>query len=117
MIKYYCDTNSRLFVVVGDGFNDFPMQKDADLPVGILSPEILQVRNTCNVMVIDFSQIAELILVYGNFRKILKIRLNLNYILNLLFVLNNLMLNLYYLFIITFDIPVERALITLNYNI
>ena len=142
MIKNYCAKNSRL-LAVGDGFNDFSMLRDADLSVGILSREILQVRNTCDVIVSNFSQIVDLILVHGtwNYRKILKIGLisfYLHFLLlipkllylndnlygycfydeyNLIFVLNVLILNLYCLFMITFDIPVERALITLNYNI
>ena len=142
MIKNYCSKNSRL-LAVGDGFNDFSMLRDADLSVGILSREILQVRNTCDVIVSNFSQIVDLILVHGtwNYRKILKIGLMsfyLHFLLlipkflylndnlygycfyeenNLIFVLNVLILNLYVLFMITFDIPVERALITLNINI
>lgn len=36
---------------------------------------------------------------------------------NLIFMLNILILNLYVLFMITFDLPVERALITLNFNV
>lgn len=142
MIKNYCSKNSRL-LAVGDGFNDFSMLREADLSIGILSREILQVRNTCDVIVSNFSQIVDLILVHGtwNYRKILKIGLisfylhlvllipkllylNDNYYgycfydeNNLIFMLNILILNLYVLFMITFDLPVERALITLNFNV
>ena len=142
MIKNYCSKNSRL-LAAGDGFNDFSMLREADLSVGIVSREILQVRNTCDVIVTNFSQIVDLILVHGtiNYRKILKIGLlsfYLHFLLlipkvlylnenfnglsfydgyNLIFTLNILVLNLFILFMETFDIPVERALITLNMNI
>ena len=142
MIKNYCSKNSRL-LAVGDGFNDFSMLREADLSVGILSREILQVRNTCDAIVSHFSQIVDLILVHGtwNYRKILKIGLISFYIHflllipkllflndnvygysfydenNLIFLLNVFVLNLYALFMITFDLPVERALITLNSNV
>lgn len=81
MIKNYCSKNSRL-LAVGDGFNDFSMLREADLSIGILSREILQVRNTCDVIVSNFSQIVDLILVHGtwNYRKILKIGLIFIYI-------------------------------------
>ena len=142
MIKNYCSKNSQL-LAVGDGFNDFSMLKEADLSIGILSREILQVRNTCDVIVNNFSQIVDLILVHGtwNYLKILKIGLvsfYLHFLLlfpkaiylndnlygfcfysenNLIFVLNVLILNLFVLFMITFDLPIERALITLNVNV
>ena len=142
MIKNYCSKNSRL-LAVGDGFNDFSMLREADLSVGILSREILQVRNTCDVIVSNFSQIVDLILVHGtlNYRKILKIGLLSFYMhfllllpklfyLNenfnglcfydghtLIFILNILVLNIFVLLMVTFDIPVERALITLNMNV
>ena len=139
MIKNYCSKNSRL-LAVGDGFNDFSMLREADLSVGIISKEILQLRNTCDVIVSNISQIVDLILVHGtwNYKKILKISvlsfylhflllfpklfyLNENFSgfsfydgFNFIFTLNMLVLNLYILFMITFDIPVERDLITLN---
>ena len=142
MIKNYCSKNSRL-LAAGDGFNDFSMLREADLSVGILSREILQVRNTCDVIVSNFSQIVDLILVHGtwNYKKILKISLISFYIHflllipkllylnnnlygfcfydnnNLIFILNIFVLNLYILFMITFDLPVERALISLNFNV
>ena len=142
MIKNYCSKNSRL-LAVGDGFNDFSMLREADLSIGILSREILQVRNTCDVIVSNFSQIVDLILVHGtlNYKKILKIGLlsfymhflllipklfylneNFNGLCfydgnNLIFILNILVLNIFVLLMVTFDIPVERALITLNMNV
>ena len=142
MIENYCSKNSKL-LAAGDGFNDFSMLREADLSVGILSREILQVRNTCDVIVSNFSQIVDLILVHGtlNYRKILKISLlsfYMHFLLlipkllylnenfygqcfydeyNLIFILNILLLNLYILFMETFDVPVERALITLNMNV
>jgi len=71
MIKMYCCKNSKV-LSVGDGFNDFTMLKEADLSIGIRSREILQVRNTCDIIVTQFSQIVDLILVHGtwNFWKI-----------------------------------------------
>ena len=142
MIKNYCSKNSRL-LAAGDGFNDFSMLREADLSVGILSREILQVRNTCDVIVSHFSQIVDLILVHGtwNYKKILQIALlsfYMHFLLlipklfylnenfngfcfydenNLIFTLNVFVLNLFILLMITFDVPIERALITLNMNI
>ena len=142
MIKNYCAKNSRL-LAIGDGFNDFSMLREADLSIGIFTKEILQVRNTCDALVSNFSQIVDLILVHGtwNYKKILKIALlsfYLHFLLlipkllylnenfhgfsfydqfNLIFTLNILVLNLFILFMFTFDVPVERALITLNINI
>ena len=142
MIKNYCSKNSRL-LAVGDGFNDFSMLREADLSIGIISKEILQLRNTCDAIVSSFSQIVNLILVHGtwNYKKILKISLlsfYLHFLLlipklfylnenfngfcfydgnNLIFTLNVLVLNLFILFMVTFDVPVEKALIILNMNI
>ena len=142
MIKNYSSKNSRL-LATGDGFNDFSMLREADLSVGILSREILQVRNTCDVIVSNFSQIVDLILVHGtwNYKKILKIALlsfYLHFLLlfpklfylnenfngfsfydgyNLIFSLNIFVLNLFILLMITFDVPIERALVTLNLNV
>ena len=143
MIKDYSSKNSRL-LAIGDGFNDFSMLREADLSIGIISKEILQVRNACDVIVSSFSQIVNLILVHGtwNYKKILKISvlsfyfhflllipkllyLNENFNgfsfydghNNLIFTLNVLVINLFILFMITFDVPVEKALIILNTNI
>ena len=63
MIKNYCTKNSRL-LAVGDCFNDFSMLREADLSIGIVSKEILQLRNTCAAIVSSFSQIVHLILVH-----------------------------------------------------
>ena len=41
------------------------MLKEADLSIGIRSREILQVRNTCDIIVSSFTQITDLILVHG----------------------------------------------------
>lgn len=67
-------TNSKV-LAVGDGLNDFMMLKEADLSIGILSREILQVRNTCDIIVSRFSQITDLIIIHGtwNFDRIIKI--------------------------------------------
>jgi phospholipid-translocating ATPase len=67
-------SNSKV-LAVGDGVNDFMMLKEADLSVGIRSKEILQVKNTCDVIVSKFSQITDLILVHGtwNYDRICKI--------------------------------------------
>ena len=143
MIKNYCIKNSRL-LAIGDGFNDFSMLREADLSIGIDSKEILQLRNTCDAIVSSFSQIVNLILVHGtwNYKKILEISLISFYLhflilipkllylnenfngfsfydgnTNLIFTLNVFVLNLFILFMITFDVPVEKALIILNMNI
>ena len=142
MIKNFCSKNSRL-LAIGDGFNDFSMLREADLSIGIISKEILQVRNTCDVIISHFSQIVDLILVHGtwNYKKILKIALLSFYLhflilipkllylnenfngfsfydeFNLIFTLNVFVLNIYVLFMIVFDVPVERTLIILNMNI
>jgi len=67
-------SNSKV-LAVGDGLNDFMMLKEADLSIGIRSKEILQVRNTCDIIVSRFSQITDLILVHGtwNYDRIIKI--------------------------------------------
>ena len=67
-------SNSKV-LAVGDGLNDFMMLKEADLSIGIRSKEILQVRNTCDIIVSRFSQITDLILIHGtwNFNRIIKI--------------------------------------------
>ena len=142
MIKNYCSKNSRL-LAVGDGFNDFSMLRESDLSIGIRSREILQVRNTCDVIVSNFSQIVDLILVQGtwSYRRILEISivsfyihfllifpkiLYLNYSMygttfydrfDLTFVVNVLIMNLFSIFTLSFDVPVERALISLNFNV
>ncbi len=74
--KNYCSKNSRL-LAVRDGFNGFSMLREADLSIGIISKEILQVRNACDALVSNFSQIEYLILVHEtwNYKKILKIAL------------------------------------------
>ena len=142
MIKNYCSKNSRL-LAVGDGFNDFSMLREADLSIGICSREILQVRNTCDAIVSNFSQIVDLILVQGtwSYRRILEISIVSFYIhfllifpkilymnynrhgstfydeFDLIFVINVLIMNLFCIFTLSYDVPVERALITLNYNV
>ena len=65
ILKNYVTLNSKV-LAIGDGLNDFMMLKEADLSVGIYSREILQVRNTCDVIVTKFSQIVDLILVHGS---------------------------------------------------
>ena len=142
MIKMYCSKNSKV-LAVGDGFNDFTMLKEADLSIGIRSREILQVRNTCDVIVNNFSQIVDLILVHGtwNFWRVRNIAL-LSFYANFMitlpiflhqntnnigstfyiesygkFALEILVINFFILFIFCFDIPVERTLIFLNVNV
>ena len=142
MIKMYCCKNSKV-LSVGDGFNDFTMLKEADLSIGIRSREILQVRNTCDIIVTQFSQIVDLILVHGtwNFWKIRFIA-NLSFYSNFIitipiflhqntneigssfyietygkFALDILVINLFVIFTFSFDVPVERTLISLNINV
>jgi len=64
MLRRFVTKNSKV-LAIGDGLNDFMMLKEADVSVGILSNEILQVRNTCDIIVTRFSQIVDLILVHG----------------------------------------------------
>lgn len=63
MQKYVCN-NSKV-LAIGDGLNDLLMLNDANLSIGIRSKEILQVKNTCDVIVSTYSQITDLILVHG----------------------------------------------------
>lgn len=65
IVKNFITVNSKV-LAIGDGLNDFMMLKEADLSVGIFSKEILQVRNTCDVIVSKFHQIVDLILVHGS---------------------------------------------------
>ena len=71
--KFICKNSNVL--AVGDGLNDFMMLKEADLSIGILSKEILQVRNSCDLIVSKFSQIVDIILVHGtwNYERVLYI--------------------------------------------
>lgn len=73
MKKFICHKNKLL--AIGDGLNDVMMLKEADLSIGIRSKEILQVRNTCDVIVSSFCQIGDLLLVHGswNYNRIRKI--------------------------------------------
>ena len=142
MIRNYCSKNSKV-LAVGDGFNDFTMLKEADLSIGIRSREILQVRNTCDVIVSRFSQIVNLIIVHGtwNFWRLLNIALlsfYANFIITVpmfihqnsnpigscfflfspgILTLNIITINLFIIFVFCFDQPVERTLLTINNNI
>ena len=73
MKKFICH-NCKL-LAIGDGLNDVMMLKEADLSIGIRSKEILQVKNTCDLIVSKFSQIPDLILVHGswNLKRIIQI--------------------------------------------
>lgn len=64
IVRKYITKNSKV-LAIGDGLNDFMMLKEADLSIGIRSREILQVRNTCDVIVSKFPQIVDLILIHG----------------------------------------------------
>lgn len=65
MMKKFVCHNCKV-LAIGDGLNDVMMLKEADLSIGIRSREILQVKNTCDLIVSKFSQIADLILVHGS---------------------------------------------------
>mgnify|MGYP001571969549 CR=1 FL=1 len=65
IVKQFVTMNSKV-LAIGDGLNDFMMLKEADLSIGIFSKEILQVKNTCDVIVSKFNQIVDLILVHGS---------------------------------------------------
>ena len=142
MIRNYCSKNSKV-LAVGDGFNDFTMLKEADLSIGIRSREILQVRNTCDVIVSKFSQIVNLIIVHGtwNFWRLINIALlsfYANFVITLpMFIHQNanpygscfflyspglitlmiLSLNIFIIVVFCFDQPVERTLLALNSNV
>ena len=142
MIRQYCSKNSKV-LAVGDGFNDFTMLKEADLSIGIRSREILQVRNTCDVIVSKFSQIVNLILLHGtwNFWRLINIALTsfyAHFIITLptfihqnsnpygscfflfspgMITLMILTINLFIILVFCFDQPVERTLLSLNSNV
>jgi len=141
MLRRFVTKNSKV-LAIGDGLNDFMMLKEADVSVGILSNEILQVRNTCDIIVTRFSQIVDLILVHGtwNIKRLnsicffsiycntfimfgLFLRQNDNmlgatlYDNLLLKVLDLLVFNLMSVFIFCFDQNVERPLIGMNPNV
>lgn len=64
IMQDYIVHNSKL-LAIGDGLNDLMMLKEANLSIGIRSKEILQIRNTCDIIVTKFPQIVDLILVHG----------------------------------------------------
>ena len=142
MIKYYSSKNSKV-LAIGDGFNDFMMLKEADLSIGILSREIMQVTNTCDIIVSKFPQILDLILVHGsfNYQKLMSIALcsfYVNFIIIFpIFIHQNantygscfyfespvslvcdiFILNLGILLYFSFDYSIERSTVGLNANI
>ena len=142
MLRTFCSKNSKV-LAIGDGFNDFTMLKEADLSVGIRSREILQVRNTCDVIVSRFSQIVDLILVHGtwNFWRLFRIAF-FSFYANFLIIfpifvhqnvdpigahfyfdnygkltLDILVINIFIIVVFIFDQPVERTLLSINSNI
>jgi magnesium-transporting ATPase (P-type) len=44
-------TRESKVLAISDGLNDFMMLKEADLSIGIRSREILQISNTCDIIV------------------------------------------------------------------
>ena len=74
MMKKYLCHNCKV-LAIGDGLNDVMMLKEADLSIGIRSREILQVKNTCDLIISQFSQITDLILIHGtwNLKRIISI--------------------------------------------
>jgi len=135
-------SNSKV-LAVGDGLNDFMMLKEADLSIGIRSKEILQVRNTCDIIVSKFSQITDLILVHGtwNYDRIINIIFFSAYantlimfpfflhlgvfryasvflqVSNLRLNLDILLINLAIVIIFCLNKNIERAMIGLNQNV
>ena len=142
MIRNYCSKNSKV-LAVGDGFNDFTMLKEADLSIGIRSREILQVRNTCDIIVSKFSQIVNLIIVHGTWnywrlRNISLLSFYANFVISLpTFIHQNsntigscfflfshgmitimiLTINIFIIIVFCFDQPVERTLLAVNSNV
>lgn len=139
IMQDYVIHNSKL-LAIGDGLNDLMMLKEADLSIGIRSREILQVRNTCDVIVSSFPQITDLILVHGTWNlhrlvticfysvyacTIISFPYFLNhYILNfgsvfpeinyLILMLHLLVINFSLILIICFDQNVERPVIGIS---
>jgi magnesium-transporting ATPase (P-type) len=138
-VKQFITRDSKV-LAIGDGLNDFMMLKEADLSIGIRSREILQVSNTCDIIVSKFPQIVDLILVQGtwNLDRMYNICffsiyanliillpffyeqfnitigssfLNVDY---LKFTLDILIIDLFIIFVICFDQSIERPLIGLN---
>ena len=74
MMKKFLAKNCKI-LAIGDGLNDLMMLKEADLSIGIRSREILQVKNTCDIIVSKFPQIVDLIIVHGtwNLNRVYKI--------------------------------------------
>jgi len=142
MLRQFVTKNSKV-MAIGDGLNDFMMLKEADLSIGIFSKEILQVRNTCDIIVTKFSQIVDLILVHGtwNYSRLNAICLYSVYsnfiilttffirLINndygaiiletryLKFILDLLIINFTIVTIFCFDQNIERTLVSLNPNI
>ena len=141
MIKCYATKNSKV-LAIGDGFSDFTMLKEADLSVGIRSREILQVRNTCDIIVNKFPQLLDLIVVHGTnslytIREIAKCSFYANiFIIFPIFIHQNanpigscfyfyspltlmldiLIINLAIIFYFSFDSKIERSCMSLNSN-
>lgn len=101
LVKQFVTMNSKV-LAIGDGLNDFMMLKEADLSIGIYSNEILQVKNTCDIIVTKFSQIVDLILVHGSW--------NLNRFINIAFfsIYSNMLIILP-IFIYQSDISVDSS--------
>jgi len=142
MLRQFVTKNSKV-MAIGDGLNDFMMLKEADLSIGIFSKEILQVRNTCDIIVTKFSQIVDLILVHGtwNYYRLNAICLYsvysnciilTSFFLRLIhndygaiiletrylkFILDLLIINFTIVTIFCFDQNIERTLVYLNPNI
>jgi phospholipid-translocating P-type ATPase (flippase) len=138
-VKQFIAGSSKV-LAIGDGLNDFMMLKEADLSIGIRSREILQVRNTCDIIVSKFPQIVDLILVQGtwNLDRIYNIcfysiyanllillpflfeQFNINIGSSFLsvdylkFTLDILIIDLFIILVICFDQNIERPLIGLN---
>lgn len=138
-LKKFVTKNAKV-LAIGDGLNDFMMLKEADVSVGIRSKEILQVRNSCDIIVCKFPQIVDLILIHGtwNVKRLYDISMfslysnvlivfpfflhqysntigssffEINY---MKLVLDILVLNLTVILVFCFDQKVERSMLGLN---
>ena len=68
-MKQYIAKNSNILAVC-DGFNDYPLMKEADLSIGINSYEISQMKNICDVIMNNFSDLLKLLLIDGTYNYI-----------------------------------------------
>ena len=141
-MKQYIAKNSNILAVC-DGFNDYPLMKEADLSIGINSYEISQMKNICDVIMNNFSGLLKLLLIDGTYnyiklKNILITSLYSNFLIlsivflfqnacnigsclfisnDLLFIWRIFIMNISIVIICLTDDPVDKSVIYLNPNI